>query len=100
MFWSRRRNPNSQRYALIGLTRLNSQPITVNSDLIKFVESNPDTVITLINGDKILVHETAAQVVERVVAFRRAVISGLGSITDPGPEASVGGGAHPACNTQ
>ena len=43
---------------MIRLTRLNSQPITVNSDLIKFVESNPDTVITLVNGDKILVHET------------------------------------------
>ena len=85
---------------MIGLTRLNSQPITVNSDLIKFVESNPDTVITLINGDKILVHETAAQVVERVVAFRRAVISGLLSTTGPGPEAIVGGGSHPACNTQ
>ncbi len=85
---------------MIGLTRLNSQPITVNSDLIKFVESNPDTVITLINGDKILVHETAAQVVERVVAFRRAVISGLLSTIGPGPEAIGGGVSHPDCNTQ
>jgi flagellar protein FlbD len=62
---------------LIQLTRLNSQQITVNSDLIKFVESNPDTVITLVNGEKILVHETADQVLARVIDFRRAVLAGL-----------------------
>lgn len=62
---------------MIRLTRLNSQPITVNSDLIKFVESNPDTVITLVSGDKILVHESPDEVMARVVEFRRAVIKGM-----------------------
>ena len=77
---------------MIRLTRLNSQPITVNSDLIKCVEGNPDTVITLVNGDKILVHEPPDEVVERVIQFRRAVISGLLSMsTDPGvPVAAYG----------
>jgi flagellar protein FlbD len=70
---------------VIQLTRLKGQPITVNSDLIKFVESNPDTVITLVNGEKILVQETTDDVVQRVTAFRRAVIGGVLSIgTDPG----------------
>lgn len=69
---------------MIHLTRLNSQRITVNSDLIKFVESNPDTVITLVNGEKILVQETADEVLARVVEFRRAVLSGLLPVsTDP-----------------
>jgi flagellar protein FlbD len=76
---------------LIRLTRLNNQEITVNSDLIKFIESNPDTVITLLNGDKILVHETAAEVVARVLEFRRAVVSGLQSIADPGSALAAGG---------
>ena len=84
---------------MIRLTRLNSQPITVNSDLIKFVESNPDTVITLVNGDKILVHETSAEVFERVIAFRRAVISGLASIADPGAGSAADGRAQPDCDT-
>lgn len=78
---------------MIRLTRLNSQEITVNSDLIKFIESNPDTVITLLNGDKILVHETAAEVVARVIEFRRAVVSGLLSVADPGTALAVGGNA-------
>ncbi len=76
---------------MIRLTRLNSQQITVNSDLIKFVESNPDTVITLVNGEKILVHESADEVVARVIEFRRAVIAGLLSInTDPGAVLAAG----------
>ena len=92
--------PKCAEVALIRLTRLNSQPITVISDLIKFVESNPDTVITLVNGDKILVHETAAEVVERVIAFRRSVIGGLLSVAGPGVVAIVASGAQPDCSTQ
>jgi len=62
---------------VIRLTRLNSQQITVNSDLIKLVESNPDTVITLVSGDKVLVSENANEVVARVIEFKRAVLAGL-----------------------
>jgi flagellar protein FlbD len=62
---------------LIRLTRINGQPITVNSDLIKFIDNNPDTLIALVSGDKILVLETAEEVVARVVEFKRAVITGL-----------------------
>ena len=58
---------------MITLTRLNNQPITVNSDLIKFVEQSPDTVITLTTGEKIIVREPAEKVLERVVEFRRAI---------------------------
>ncbi len=47
---------------MIQLTRLNNHPLVVNSDLIKFVEQAPDTVITLVNGDKIVVRESAQDV--------------------------------------
>ena len=40
---------------MIRLTRLNNQPLVINSDLIKFVENAPDTVLTLVNGEKIIV---------------------------------------------
>jgi flagellar protein FlbD len=62
---------------MIQLTRLNNHPLVVNSDLIKFVEQAPDTVITLMNGDKIVVRESAQDVLERVVQFRRAVLQGI-----------------------
>jgi len=62
---------------MIQLTRLNNTSLTVNSDLIKFVEQSPDTVITLVNGEKIIVRENASQVVDRIVHFRRAVLQGI-----------------------
>ena len=62
---------------MILLTRLNNQPLVVNSDLIKWVENAPDTVLTLVSGEKIIVRESTEQVLERVIAFRRAVLAGL-----------------------
>jgi flagellar protein FlbD len=62
---------------MIQLTRLNKQPLAVNSDLIKFVEQAPDTVITLVTGEKIVVLEKAQEVLERVVQFRRSVLQGV-----------------------
>jgi flagellar protein FlbD len=62
---------------MIRLTRLNNQPLTVNSDLIKFVEQSPDTLITLVTGEKIVVRESAEEVLARLIEFRRAVLQGL-----------------------
>lgn len=62
---------------MIQLTRLNGNPIALNSDLIKFVENAPDTVITLINGEKIIVREASDDVIRRIVDFRRSVMAGL-----------------------
>lgn len=62
---------------MIRLTRLNNQPLMVNSDLIKFVEHAPDTVLTLVTGEKILVSEPAERVLEKIVEFRRSILAGM-----------------------
>jgi flagellar protein FlbD len=62
---------------MIQLTRLNNSPLIVNSDLVKFVEQSPDTVITLVNGEKILVREKADEVLNRIVEYRRSVLRGM-----------------------
>lgn len=62
---------------MIVITRLNHHPFVVNSDLVKFIEQAPDTVITLVSGEKIIVLETPEQVMERIVAFRRRLLQGL-----------------------
>jgi flagellar protein FlbD len=61
---------------MIRLTRLNNQALTVNSDLIKFVEQSPDTLITLVTGEKIVVRESVEEVLARVIEFRRSVLQG------------------------
>jgi flagellar protein FlbD len=58
---------------MIRLTRLNHVPMVLNSDLIEHIEETPDTVVTLTTGQILRVRETADQVVERVVEFRRRI---------------------------
>lgn len=60
---------------MIQLTRLNRVPLIVNADLIEHVEVTPDTVIALTNGQKFLVLESAEDVVNKVIEFRRAIVS-------------------------
>ena len=59
---------------MIKLTRLSHEPLVLNSDLIEYMEASPDTVITLTNGQKLRVSETADEVIERVIEFRRAIL--------------------------
>ncbi len=59
---------------MIELTRLNGDPMVVNSDLIRYAEASPDTVITLITGDKIVVSESTRELIERVIAFRSRLL--------------------------
>ncbi len=58
---------------MITVTRLNGKPIVVNAEIIRSVEENPDTTITLINGDHIIVQESMAQVVDRSVEYGRSL---------------------------
>jgi len=58
---------------MIRLTRINRVPLIVNADLIEHVEVTPDTVITLTTGQKLVVLESAEQVIEKVIEFRRAI---------------------------
>jgi flagellar protein FlbD len=62
---------------MIELTRLNGNPMVVNSDLIKTAESSPDTMLTLINGEKLIVRENCAEVMERVLAYRARLLAGV-----------------------
>lgn len=63
---------------MIQLTRLNHVPLIVNSDLIEHVEVTPDTVVALTTGQKFLVLESAEDVVEKVIQFRKAILNAAG----------------------
>ena len=58
---------------MIRLTRINHVPLVLNSDLIEHVEITPDTVIAMTSGQKYMVLESADQVIERVIDFRKAI---------------------------
>jgi flagellar protein FlbD len=72
---------------MIPLTKLNHQPFAVNSDLIKFVEQAPDTVLTLVTGEKIVVRESSAEVISRIMDFRRSIANIQFDLAKPSGEA-------------
>jgi len=55
---------------MIQLTRLNSIPFHLNCDLIETIEELPDTIITLTSGKKLLVEESAAFILEKIIQYR------------------------------
>ena len=57
---------------MIRLTKLNNSEFILNAELIRYVESCPDTLITLINGDTLMVRETLEDVVRRAVAYHQS----------------------------
>jgi flagellar protein FlbD len=63
---------------MIYVTRLNHASVVLNSELIEYVETTPDTVISLTTGQKLMVLESADEVVNRVVQFRRSIQAGIG----------------------
>jgi flagellar protein FlbD len=60
---------------MIKLTRLNHVPLIVNADLIEHVEVTADTVVALTTGQKFMVLESAEEVVEKVIQYRKAILS-------------------------
>ena len=58
---------------MIRLTRINHVPLVLNSDLIEHIEVTPDTVIAMTSGQKFMVAETADQVIQKVIEFRRTI---------------------------
>jgi flagellar protein FlbD len=60
---------------MIQLTRLNRVPLFVNAELIEHVEVTPDTVVALTTGQKFMVLESAEEVVDKVIQYRKAILS-------------------------
>jgi flagellar protein FlbD len=79
---------------MITVTRFDHTSLIVNADLIEYVESLPDTHITLVTGKKLLVREKAEEVVARVLEYRRAAGPLLRR-----PETGAHTSAHPDAQT-
>ena len=57
---------------MIPLTRLSGERFLLNADLIRTVETRPDTFVTLTTGERLVVREAAEVVAGRVLGWRRA----------------------------
>lgn len=62
---------------MIKLRRLNGKEFVLNCELIEFVESTPDTVITIVSNNKLVVIETIDEVIDKVIEYKRKINSTL-----------------------
>ncbi len=60
---------------MIRLSRLNKESFFVNCDLIEFVEETPNTIVSMVSGRKLVVSETAEQITDLIVAYKRRIFS-------------------------
>lgn len=58
---------------MIRVTRMNGVEFVMNAELIEFIDSTPDTVITLTNGRKFILKDSLDEVLDKVIAYRRAI---------------------------
>lgn len=62
---------------MIKLSKLNGIELVVNCEQIESVEESPDTTITMINGRKILVLESADDIIDKTLEYKRRIFHGL-----------------------
>lgn len=58
---------------MIQVTKLNGSVVYVNPDLIRFVETTPDTILTFIDSTTLMVKEQPKDVIDKIVGFRRQI---------------------------
>jgi flagellar protein FlbD len=66
---------------MIILNRLGGSQVAVNPDLIERAEPTPDTVITMVDGHKLLVAESVQEVVDAVRTWRASVAAQAYALT-------------------
>lgn len=57
---------------MIRLTRLDGEPFVLNAELIRYIEARPDTFITLLSGERLVVKETMDEVLDRTVRYQQS----------------------------
>jgi flagellar protein FlbD len=58
---------------MINVTKMNGDAMVLNAELIETMQANPDTLITLTTGNRIMVKENLSQVIDKVKDYRKQI---------------------------
>ena len=73
---------------LIRVIRMNGLELVINAELVEFIESTPDTVLTLSTGKKFVLKDSVQDVIDKIIAYRKVI--GTKIIYQTVPEAEKG----------
>jgi flagellar protein FlbD len=91
---------------LILVHRLRGEPMFINEDLIESIEATPDTVLTLVDGRKIVVADPPQMVIDRARVYRASVLAATDELRSGGQGGEVlqfpvaGPGANSGANSE
>ena len=57
---------------MILLTKLNGTEFVLNAEMIRYVERCPDTLVSLVSGETLMVAESMEEVVKRSISYQQA----------------------------
>lgn len=60
---------------MVKLTKLNGEPILINSGQIEFVETIPESKIVMVDGRNYLVSENLDEIVQRIVEYNADILA-------------------------
>lgn len=60
---------------MIYVSRLNGEILAVNADLIEFIEANPNTVISMTTGRKIVVNESVDEIIVKILEHKKRIFA-------------------------
>ena len=58
---------------MIILTKLDDSSFLVNLDSIKYIEAIPDSLISFLNGDTVLVKESLEEIQKKMIEYKRKI---------------------------
>ncbi|MCM8710978.1 flagellar FlbD family protein [Clostridium sp. SYSU_GA19001] len=58
---------------MVRLTGINNKEIILNADHIEKLESVPESLITLINGNKYIVLESTEEIINKVIEYKNKI---------------------------
>ena len=58
---------------MIRLTGMNKKELILNAEHIEKIEQTPESIITLLNGNKYIVMESCEEIIKKVIEYKRQI---------------------------
>ena len=80
---------------MIVVHRLKGERMFLNADLVESVEETPDTVLTLVDGRRLVVSDRADEIAARILEFRASILVSASEMRNDSMEAAPVVPLHP-----
>lgn len=62
---------------MVNVTGFDGQQFYINCDLIETIKETPDTVIAISTGKKLIVKESADEIVDRIIEYKKKTLNAI-----------------------